>query len=384
MTRLTMRTVKTARRGKHSDGRNLYLIVSPSLSRKWVLRFTWKGRPKEMGLGSAVQVTLAEARERAEAARRKIAQGVNPIEDRSRGLGVPSFGVFAEEVHQTLVKTFKNEKHKKQWIGTLRTYAKSLWSKPVDAVSTEDVIEVLKSIWIEKSETAGRVRGRIEKVLSAAKAKGLRIGENPARLSDHLDHLLPARPRQSQGHHAAMDYELVPAFFAELRKRDAVAARALEFCILTAARTSEVLEALPNEFNIPQALWIVPKDRMKASREHRVPLSAQALATLTALESMGSKTFMFPGQRPGKPLSNMAMTAVLRRMQIENVTVHGFRSSFRDWAGNKTDYAREVMEAALAHVIGNKAEQAYRRSDAFEKRQRLMQNWADFCHSERS
>jgi integrase len=371
--------VQTAKPGKYSDGGNLYLIVSPSGSRKWVLRFTWRGKAKEMGLGSAAVVSLADAREKAAVARRKLAQGVNPIDDRKRSGGIPTFGEMVISVHEALSAGFRNEKHKAQWKSTLATYAALIRSKPVDTITTDDILAVLKPIWTLKPETASRVRGRIEKVLDAAKAKGFRHGENPARWRGHLDHLLPKPSKLERGHHAAMPYEDVATFIGELRKHPTTATFALEFCILTAARSGEVLGARWSEMDLAKRLWTVPAHRMKAGREHRVPLSNRAISILMQLKDLDDGQFVFPGQKPRKPLSNMAMEMILRRMKIENATVHGFRSSFRDWAGNVTSFPREVTETALAHVIGDKAEQAYRRGDALDKRRSLMDAWAAYC-----
>lgn len=376
---LTARKVQTAKPGKYSDGGNLYLIVSPTGARKWVLRFTWRGKAKEMGLGSATTVDLADARDRATAARRKVAHGVNPIEDRKRDTGIPTFGEMADSVREALSAGFRNDKHKAQWKSTLETYAAPFRGKQVDTITTDDVLAALKPIWTTKAETASRVRGRIEKVLDAAKAKGFRDGENPARWRGHLDHLLPKPSKLARGHHAAMPYEDVGAFLGKLRDRQATAALALEFCILTAARSGEVLGARWSEIDLDKKIWAVPASRMKAGREHRVPLSARAISILKELAKVKSEDFVFPGRARGKPLSNMALEMVLRRMQIEDATVHGFRSSFRDWAGNVTSFPREVTETALAHVIGDKAEQAYRRSDALEKRRKLMEAWAAYC-----
>jgi integrase len=378
-TKLTARKVQTAKQGKYSDGGNLYLIVSETGSRKWVLRFTWRGKPKEMGLGSAASVPLADAREKAATARRQIAQGINPIDERKSEGGIPTFGELADDVRQSLSEGFRNEKHKAQWKSTLDNYAASLRAKPVDTISTDDVLAALKPIWTIKAETASRVRGRIEKVLDAAKAKGFRDGENPARWRGHLDHLLPRPSKLARGHHAAMPYEDVATFIAKLRKREATAALALELCILTAARSGEILGMQWSEIDLDKKIWTVPANRMKAGREHRVPLSARAVAILNQLEKPRAGEFVFPGQTRNKPLSNMAMEMILRRMKIENATVHGFRSSFRDWAGNVSSFPREVVETALAHVIGDKAEQAYRRSDALEKRRKLMDHWAAYC-----
>ncbi len=381
---LTARKVETAKPGKYGDGANLYLVVSKTGARKWVLRFTFRGKPKQMGLGSAASVPLADARENAATARRKIAQGINPIDERKREGGIPTFGEVADEVRQSLSEGFRNEKHKAQWKSTLENYAASLRAKPVDTIGTDDVLAALKPIWTIKAETASRVRGRIEKVLDAAKAKGFRNGENPARWRGHLDHLLPRPSKLARGHHAAMPYEDVAAFIAKLRKRQASAALALELCILTAARSGEILGMQWSEIDFDKKIWTVPANRMKAGREHRVPLSPRAGAILRQLEKLRAGEFVFPGQVRNKPLSNMAMEMMLRRMKVDDATVHGFRSSFRDWAGNVSNFPREVVETALAHVIGDKAEQAYRRSDALEKRRKLMDHWAAYCSAPRT
>ena len=376
---LTARKVETAKPGKYGDGANLYLVVSKTGARKWVLRFTWRGQPKEMGLGSAASVPLANAREKAASARRKIAQGLNPIDERKRDDDIPTFGEMADDVREALSAGFRNEKHRAQWKSTLETYAAPLRAKPVDTIATNDVLAVLKPIWTTKAETASRVRGRIEKVLDAAKAKGFRGGENPARWRGHLDHLLPRPLKLSRGHHAAMPYEEVANFIAKLRTREATAALALELCILTAARSGEILGMRWSEIDFDNKVWTVPASRMKAGREHRVPLSSPAIAILRHLEKMKIGNFVFPGQARGKPLSNMAMEMMLRRMKADDATVRGFRSSFRDWAGNVSNFPRELIETALAHVIGDKAEQAYRRRDALKKRRKLMDAWAAYC-----
>jgi integrase len=255
---LTARKVVAAKPGKYSDGGNLYLIVSPTGSRKWVLRFTWRGRAKEMGLGSAAAVTLADAREKAASARRKITQGLNPIDERKRTSGVPTFGEMADQVREALSAGFRNEKHKAQWKSTLGTYAATLRDRPVDTITTDDVLAILKPIWTAKPETASRLRGRIEKVLDAAKAKGFRGGENPARWRGHLDHLLPRPSKLARGHHAAMPYEDVPELVAKLRERGELAALALELCILTAARSGEILGMRWDEIDLNKKIWTVP------------------------------------------------------------------------------------------------------------------------------
>ena len=271
------------------------------------------------------------------------------------------------------------EKHKAQWKSTLGTYAAPLHIKAVDAIGTDDVLAVLEPIWTDKAETASRLRGRIEKVLDAAKAKGFRDGENPARWRGHLDHLLPRRSKLARPHHPAMAYENVPAFVGNLREREGTAALALEFCILTAARSGEVLGLRWPEIDFGRAVWTVPAARMKSGREHRVPLSGRAIAILRGLAASNQGEFAFAGRRLNKPLSSMAMEMILRRMNVTDATVHGFRSSFRDWAGNVSTFPREIIETALSHVVGDQAEQAYRRSDALEKRRNLMEAWASYC-----
>lgn len=379
MGKLTARRVETAKPGKYGDGDGLQLAVAASGARKWVLRFFWQGKPREMGLGSYPEAGLAEAREKALEARRLIRSGVDPIAERRRDHGGVTFGALADEVAEELAAGFRNEKHRAQWKMTLTVYAAPLRAKPVNEIRTADVLAVLKPIWLEKPETASRLRGRIEKVLNAAKAKGYRTGENPAAWRGHLDHLLPKQSRLSRGHHAAMSYADVPAFMGELREREAISAVALEFCILTAGRSGEVLGARWEEIDLRAKVWTIPAERMKAGREHRIPLSARVV---TILEKMGEAKFseyVFPGQRPRRPLSVMALEMVLRRMKREEVTVHGFRSTFRDWAGNETYFPRELAEHALAHVLGDKAEQAYRRSDALARRRALMEAWAQWC-----
>jgi integrase len=379
MGKLTARKVETAKTGKYGDGGGLQLAVAPTGAKKWVLRFLYRGKAREMGLGSYPEVGLAEAREKALAGRRLARSGVDPIQARKRGEGVPTFGEIADEIADQLAEGFRNEKHKAQWRMTLTVYAEPLRDKPIDKIDTADILAVLRPIWQAKPETASRLRGRMERVLNAAKAKGYRTGENPAAWRGHLENLLPRQQKLARGHHAAMPYRDIPAFVARLHERQAVAALALEFAILTAARSGEVLGARWLEIDLDAKVWNIPAERMKAAREHRVPLSEPTLAILTKLSEAKVSDCVFPGQRAGKPLSVMALEMVLRRMGIENATVHGFRSSFRDWAGNETHFPRELAEHALAHVIGDKAEQAYRRSDALARRRELMDAWGQFC-----
>jgi integrase len=377
--RLNARSVATiAENGRHADGGGLYLSVSPNGGRRWVFLYRWHGKPTEIGFGSARDVTLARARELARQARANLAEGINP-KDVRKSSKTATFGECADRVIENMRPSWRNDKHAAQWKMTLERYAAPIRHLPVDKVGTDDVLSVLKPLWNGKPETASRIRGRVERVLDAAKAQGLRSGENPARWRGHLDQLLPKRQRLTRGHHAAMAYAEVPSFISDLRSRRATAAKALEFAILTAARSGEVLGARWNEFDLDKAIWIAPPERMKAGREHRVPLSPRALQILTDLEYCRTSDFVFPGEKVGRPLSGMSLEMVLRRMKIEDATVHGFRSSFRDWAAECTNFPNEVCEAALAHVIENKAEAAYRRGDLFEKRRKLMDAWAAYC-----
>jgi integrase len=379
--RLNARAVATiAKDGRHADGGGLYLSISPNGGRRWVFLFRWHGKPTEIGLGSARDVTLARARELASQARGRLAEGINPKDVRRPSEGA-TFGECADRLIEAMRPSWRNAKHAAQWAMTLREYAAPLRRLPVDRITTDDVLTVLKPHWTQKPETASRIRGRIERVLDAAKAQGLRSGENPARWRGHLDQLLPRRQRLTRGHHAAMSYTDLPAFMAALRARRATSAAALEFTILTAARSGEVLGARWEEFDLDRAVWTVPAMRMKAGREHRVPLSRRALKIVKAMDESRNGDFVFAGHKPGKSLSVMSLEMVLRRMKIDNATVHGFRSAFRDWAAESTNFTNEVCEAALAHVIGNKAEAAYRRGDLFDKRRKLMEVWAAYCAS---
>jgi len=379
MAKLTARKVETAKAGKHGDGAGLQLVVSPTGARKWVFRFQWQGKAREMGLGAFPETTLEQARDAAREARKLAKAGIDPIADKGTEKTVPTFGEFADAVAADLAEGFRNAKHRAQWKMTLEVYAKPMRSRPVDAIDTADVLAVLKPLWTAKPETASRLRGRIEKVLNAAKAKGYRSGENPAAWRGHLENLLPKQSKLTRGHHAAMPYANVPAFVAALRERDATAALALEFTILTAARSSEALEAEWSEIDLDAKVWTVPAARMKPGRVHRVPLTDRAIEILRAMDKARVSKFVFPGQKQNRPLSSMAMEMVLRRMKVAGATVHGFRSSFRDWAGNETAFPRDLAETALSHVIGDKVEQAYRRSDALERRRELMQAWANYC-----
>lgn len=380
--RLTARSVVAIKdAGRHADGSGLYLVVDKGGAKRWVFMFRFGGRLREMGLGGLRTVTLAQAREAAAAARTIVKAGRNPIDERhSVAPRLPTFGEAADSFLATMKPQFKNAKHVAQWETSLTVHSKPMRDKPVDEITTEDVLGVLRPIWHIWPETASRVRGRIERVLNAAKAQGHRSGENPALWRGHLDNLLPRPKKLTRGHHAAMSFAEVPSFVAQLRARPATAARMLEFVILTAARSGEAREATWREIDLAAKVWTVPAARMKAGREHRVPLGARAVEILQEMAAAGiePERLVFPGQKDGKPLSIMAMDMLLRRLSAD-VTVHGFRSAFRDWCGEATDFSRELAEAALAHVVGDMTERAYRRGDALEKRRALMDAWAAFC-----
>jgi integrase len=376
--KLSARAVATLTKpGRHSDGGGLYLNITATGARSWV--FMWKvaGKRREMGLGSLRDVPLAKARERAADARQKLADGLDPIAVRDKPK-VMTFGEAADALIESMSSSWSSNKHRAQWRMTLAVYCEPLRSKPVAEIGAEDVLKILQPLWATKPETASRLRGRIERVLDFARARGQRSGENPARWRGHLDALLPKRAKLMRGHHKAMPFDDLPAFMASLREREGIAPRALEFAILTAARSGEVLGARWDEVNLDAGQWIVPATRMKAGREHRVPLSARAVEILRQLEQARFSEFVFPGLKRNRPLSVMALDRVLRRMKVD-VTVHGFRSAFRDWAGERTYFPREIAEAALAHLVGDAVERAYRRGDALEKRRLLMDDWARFC-----
>lgn len=375
--------------GRHSDGGGLYLAIDAGERRRWV--FMWRdrktGKQREMGLGSAAPankpaVSLARAREKAGDARQHLEAGRDPLrvaDEARKAKAVPTFGAFADEFIKSMAPNWRNPKSKAAWEMTLREYAKPLRAKPVDEITVEDILSVLKHHWERRPETADRLRGRIERVLNAAKAAGHRTGENPAAWRGHLENLLPARPALSRSHHAAIPWEQVPAFMTQLRMREGIAARALEFTILTAARSGETRGARWEEFDLHAKTWTVPAKRMKAGVEHRVPLCDRVIEILKEMAEVRTGDLVFSGQKPRMPLSDMSLSAVLRRMKVV-ATVHGTaRSSFKDWASEATSFPNELSEAALAHITGDKVERAYRRGDALERRRELMAAWATFC-----
>ena len=374
---LSARKVETAAPGRHGDGRGLFLYVKASGARSWVLRYQVMGKRHDLGLGAYPEVSLAMARDRALQARRMIQEGEDPIA-KKRQAKPKTFKGAALELIESKRPGWKNAKHAAQWTSTLEAYVfPSLGRMQVARIETADVMGVLKPIWTAKPETANRVRQRIEAVLDYASALGIRTGENPARWRGHLDHLLPKPTKvKAVKHHPALPHAEIAEFMADLSGRTGVAARALAFTILTAARSGETRGATWAEIDLDAKLWTIPAGRMKAGKEHRVPLTPEALACLGPKRDHAALIFGSEA-KPGKPISDMSMTAVLRRMGRDTITVHGFRSTFRDWAGETTGFPREVIEAALAHGIKDKAEAAYARSDLFDKRRRLMEAWAN-------
>ena len=386
--KLSAAAVRNAKEpGLYGDGRNLYLQVSEWGTKAWLFRYMIDGQARKMGLGALHTVGLAEARKRAAEARLRVLDGIDPIEDRKAARGrakaeaakVVTFKECAVAFIAANKSAWKSAKHAAQWPATLATYAYPVFGDlPVASVNVALVTKALEPIWQTKTETASRLRGRIETVLDWAKARGLRDGDNPARWRGHLDMLLPRPSKVARVEHlAAMSYRDVPAFMTELRQRNEIAARALEFCVLTAARSGEVIGAKWPEIGLAAKMWTVPGSRMKAGREHRVPLCNRAYDILVTLPHEGG--LVFAGARKGKPLLGKSMLALLRDMRGTDGTVHGFRSSFRDWAAEQTSYPNELCEIALAHAVSDKVEAAYRRGDMMEKRRRLMADWADYC-----
>jgi integrase len=401
--RLTaLRVARATAPGMYADGGGLYLQVTVNgrkgePAKSWIYRYTLRGRAREMGLGSLSAISLQEARNRVSEYRRQRHDGIDPIEARraQREQAILDAGralTFKEATGKYIEghrAGWHNAKHAAQWESTLATYAHPVIGElSVQTIDTTLVLKVLEPIWTIKPETANRLRGRVESVLDWATVRGYRKGENPARWRGHLDKLLPARSKvRKVEHHAALAYADLPDFIEALRQQDGTGACALEFTILTAARTGETIGAKWGEIDMAEKVWIVPAERMKAGREHRVPLSPRAMAILQEMMPAGdaegghdrTETFVFPGNKRGKPLSNMALLMLLRRMGHDDLTAHGFRSTFRDWAAERTNFPSEVAEMALAHAVGDKVEAAYRRGDLFDRRRRIMAEWAKFC-----
>ncbi len=378
--KLTKKLVENLGAGRHGDGAGLYLVVDPSGARRWIVRVTVKdqknrkGAPlrTDFGLGGADIVTINQARERALEYRRMAKTGLNPRFNAQRD--IPTFEEISRQVHIDRMPTWKNPKHGQQWLNTLRDYAfPKIGRMPIDSIGQPEVLMCLSPIWTDKHETARRLSQRIKTVLDVAKSKGFRSGENPVTAIKDAQ-VLP-RVKAKPQHHDAMPWRGVPAFYAELNGRSATAAKALQFTILTASRTSEVLDMTWPEVDFDARLWTVPAARMKGGKEHRVPLTDEMLAILEPLKALAS-AYVFEGQKRHKPLSNMSMLMLLRRMGRDGFTVHGFRSSFRDWAAESANAPRELAEAALAHQVGSNVERAYARSDLLERRRNLMEKWS--------
>ena len=379
---------KLSKPGVYGDGRGLYIRVTDTGTKHWIHRFTLDKRDHWMGLGPYPEITLAEARDANMAARRVVLKGNNPIAerhlDRARRRGAVSFQECADQYIASHRTGWKNPKHADQWTNTIATYCGPvIGNLLVCEVTVGYVMRVLDPIWSTKPETASRVRGRIESILDWAKVRGYREGDNPARWKGQLDHLLPNSSKVKKvTHHAALGYAEMAEFMGKLRQQAGNGAKALEYAILTACRSGEVRFARWEEINLEDRVWIIPGERMKAGKEHRVPLSEAAIAALNQMDQ--STKFIFPGRDEGKSLSDMSLTAVLRRMDRGDLTAHGFRSTFRDWASESTAYPQHVAEMALAHSIGDKVEAAYRRGDLFTKRTRMMEDWARFCNQTQS
>lgn len=376
LTALQVRTIKSA--GRYSDGNGLYLVVDGSGARRWLLRTVVRGRRMDIGLGSAQLVGLAEAREQATAFRKIAREGGDPRQLRDRGRQVSlTFSEAAERVHEEHKAAWKNAKHTDQWINTLRTYASpSLGQRSVDSIETPDILSVLSPIWQSKPETARRLRQRLKTVFDWAKASGLRSGENPV---EGVGRGLPKQTKAVR-HHAALPFKEVPAFVEALRASGSgvVAKHAFEFLILTASRTSEVLNAPWSEIDLEAGLWTISSERMKAGRQHRVPLSSRCIEILKLAQVYRSGSpYLFQGRSPKRPMSNMVFSKIMSSLEVQ-ATPHGFRSAFRDWAAETTSFPREVAEMALAHTIENKVEAAYRRGDLLEKRREMMEAWCDY------
>jgi integrase len=389
--RLSAQTVRHATtRGLYADGWGLYLLVGRNGTKSWVYRYRQDGRLRDMGLGPLRLISLAQAREAAQVWRKLRHDGGDPIAARRAGkvkkrleaARAISFRQCAERYIAAHRAGWKNAKHAAQWPSTLATYAYPIIGElAVQAVDVALIMQVLEPIWQQKPETASRVRQRIEAVLDWARVRGFRQGENPSRWRGHLENLLPAPSKiRRVEHYAALPYDKSSAFMALLREQQGVAARALELAILTAARTGEVIGANWDEFDLAGSMWTVPAVRMKKTqRDHRVPLSAPAMALLTALHETRTSDVVFTGARRGEPISDMAMLMLVRRMGHGELTVHGFRSTFRDWAAECTNFPREIAEMTLAHVVSNKVEAAYRRGDLLAKRRQLMEAWGRYC-----
>ena len=389
--RLTaLQVQKLSKPGYHADGAGLHLCVKATGGKSWIFRYRYGGKEREMGLGPLHTVSLAEAREKALAQRKMLLDGVDPlaakhaseVQRKLAEASVITFDTAATSYIASHRAGWKNEKHAEQWTNTLTTYASPVFgSLPVADITTPLVLRVLEPIWTTKTETASRVRGRVEKILDWCKTQGYRTGDNPAAWRGHLENLLSAPQKTKKvEHHPALPWREIGAFMQALRTMPGAAALATEFIILTNCRTSEAIEARWSEIDTVEKRWTIPAARMKAAKEHTIPLSDAALAVLQRLKAETKEgEFVFPGGKKNTPLSNMACLALLKRMGRSDLTVHGFRSSFRDWAGEATAHPREVIEHAMSHQLKDKAEAAYQRGSLLERRRVLMADWANYC-----
>jgi integrase len=374
-----LKVAKLTKPGRYGDGHGLWLQITKSGGKSWIMRYMLDGRPVYMGLGPLHAVSLAEARIRARQYRQLLVEKRDPLQAKQEAIAAAKVDAARMKTFKQVtleflnesgnVQSFRNEKHRRQWESTLENYAfPTLGNMPLGVIDTAAIYSSIKPVWTRAPETASRLRGRIERILDFAKARGYLLGDNPARW-ELLKGVLPKKPKAE--HHKAMPISELPAFMAGLREKESLSAKALEFLILTASRTNEVIAMRWSEVDFAKKLWVIPAKRMKAGKEHRVPLSDRAIAVLSSVPRNGSDMIF--------PLSNMAMLELLKGVAGNGYTTHGFRSSFRDWAGDHTNYSREVVEQALAHTIQNKVEAAYRRGDALQKRRHLMDDWARFC-----
>lgn len=390
--RLTDKRVKSLKTtGNHPDGGNLYLRVRENGTKSFIVKATVDQKQREWTIGqygdAEHQVTLAKARQRRDEIMSQIRSGdpalLTPKTAKIRkkapplAVEIPKFGPFAMELVKQIEQGFRNEKHRAQWRSTLTSYCQPIWEKQVDQITTEDVLAIIRPMWSQKCETASRLRARIERVLNAAKVMGHRTGENPAAWHGHLQLLLPQRQKLQRGHHPAMPYIQLPFFWKELQKQETVASCALRFLILTAVRSGEVRGTTWDEIDWEKKVWVIPANRMKAGKEHSVPLSDASLEILSTMKNSRLSDYVFPGSRADSKLSDMTLGKLLKSLR-PGFTVHGFRSSFRDWCGEETDFSREHAEACLAHSVGSAVERAYRRGNSLERRRTIMATWADY------
>jgi integrase len=384
--------------GLHGDGNGLYLQVAQSGTRSWIYRYQLYGKRRDLGLGGFPSVSLANARRDRDKKRMLVKAGIDPLNVKAKQKALAqehvvsqkrkakTFQVCAEEYIAKKEAEWKNAKHGQQWVNTLTQYAfPIIGNTSVEDIENEQILQILNPIWLTKTETATRVRNRIELVLDYASALKYRSSENPARWRGNLEAILPKPSKiRTVKHHKALPYREISQFMSDLSQRDGLAARALELTILTAARTSETLNSTWGEFDLEQKVWTIPASRMKMNKEHRIPLSSTALNILSLLGQTNESSYVFPGMKQYKPLSNMSMATLLRRMERTDITVHGFRSTFRDWIAETTNFPQRVAETALAHKLKDNAEAAYQRGDLIEKRRKLMKAWANYCYSKES